>query len=177
MAAEAIKGTEYMPYIPKGSEWYIARLVLEIVVEGDERNVVHTNYTLIRAENPDDALASALGLGRDSETSYLNPLGQLVRIQFIGVRSLNVVYESLEHGAELLFEEEVGVSKQELAGRIPRSEQLTVFCDPERLPHPNYASAAIRKEAEKLMTERSNDRPSQEPSNGDLTLSEEKRGH
>jgi len=38
-----------MGFIPKDAKWYLAHIVEEIRVEGDHRNVVHTNQILVRS--------------------------------------------------------------------------------------------------------------------------------
>lgn len=40
-----------MAYIPENAKWYLAAVVEEITVEGDERKVVHKNYVLIRGNS------------------------------------------------------------------------------------------------------------------------------
>jgi len=54
-----------MAYIPKDAEWYLATLVVEIVVEGDPRNVIQINQVLIHANNPEEAYEKALSRGKD----------------------------------------------------------------------------------------------------------------
>jgi hypothetical protein len=51
-----------MGFVPEGAEWYLAQVVIEFVVEGDARNVVHVNYLLVRAQSPDEAYQKALRL-------------------------------------------------------------------------------------------------------------------
>ena len=55
-----------MGYIPEDAKWYLADLVEEITVEGDPRNVVHTNMTLVRADSPEEAYQKAVQLGTAS---------------------------------------------------------------------------------------------------------------
>ena len=40
-----------MAYIPEDAKWYLADIVLEITIEDDPRNVVHTNLVLISADS------------------------------------------------------------------------------------------------------------------------------
>jgi len=105
-----------MAFIPKDAVWYIAQVVLEITVEGEAQNVVHINYLLVRAGSPEEAYEKALRLGAEHETTYRNEAKKEVRVLFRGLRDLTVVYEGLEHGAELLYEEKVSVSQEALAG-------------------------------------------------------------
>jgi hypothetical protein len=86
----------------------IAQLVLEITVEDEVRNVVHIDYLLVRADSPEEAYEKAQRLGSEHETTYLNKDNKEVRIRFRGLRNLNVIYDDLEHGADLLYEEKLG---------------------------------------------------------------------
>ena len=77
-----------MGYIPEDTEWFVAELIMEIIVHGAGRNVVHRNLTLVRAAKPEAAFQKAVAWGLRSEVSYQNPVGQLVEIRFRGVAKL-----------------------------------------------------------------------------------------
>jgi hypothetical protein len=139
-----------MAFIPRGAIWYIAEVVLEITVEGATQNVVHINYLLVRAESPEDAYEKALRLGAEHETTYLNDDKKEVEIFFRGLRNLTIIYEPLEHGAELLYEEKLGLSKEAIDGLVQPRERLSVFKPIEKSLGPDYASAEILREARKL---------------------------
>jgi hypothetical protein len=112
-----------MAYVPNDAKWYLAWLVLEIIVEDDPRNIVHINLMLIRADSPGEAYEKAIELGKESEISYENPDGKSVVHVFRGIRDLNVIHDELEHGAELNYEENVGVSNEKIERMLrPRSE-------------------------------------------------------
>ncbi len=138
-----------MAFIPKDSKWYLAWLVEEITVEDDPRNIVHTNLMLVRADSPDQAYERALELGKQSELSYENPEGKLVVCAFRGIRDMNVIHDELEHGAELNFEEKVGVSNDDIAGMITPRGRLTIFRPDENSPKPNYIAKDIAEELER----------------------------
>ncbi len=140
-----------MAFIPKNALWYIAEVVLEITVEGDDRNVVQVNYLLVRAQSPDEAHEKAMALGAEHQTTYLNPGHKTVTIAFLGLRNLSVVYESLEDGAELLYEEKVGVSHEALRVMICAKESLSVFRPIQASSGPNYASEEIQQEARSII--------------------------
>jgi Domain of unknown function (DUF4288) len=129
--------------------WYLAELVMEITVSGAARNVVHRNLVLVRAISGEEAYDKAVFLGHKAETGYENPKGQQVRITFRGIRRLEETYEELEDGAELTFEEFVGVSPDEIDSWIPPREQLTVFVPPKpgREHDPDYRSADVMRMA------------------------------
>ena len=116
-----------MAYIPKDAEWYIAELINECRIESESDNVVHIDIVLINATSPEEAFQKANELGKENEISYLNPKNQEVTWFYRGLRDLNVVHDELEHGAELLFEEEIGMTEDEVEKIISDREQLNVF--------------------------------------------------
>jgi hypothetical protein len=145
-----------MAFIPDDAKWYLADIVTRTSVDGDSRTVLHTNRVLVQADSPDDAYVRALELGRQRETSYENPIGRRVQIQFLGLRELYVIYDELEHGAELIYEEEIGLSDEEIRTRIQEKDQLQVFQPIEpRRGGPDYTSAAVLKEAVNLLKRKS----------------------
>jgi hypothetical protein len=116
-----------MGYIPRDAEWFVAELVMEITVQGADRNVVHRNLILVHADEPESAYAHALEFGQKAEASYKNPSDHLVQIRFRGISRLDVIVDPLGDGAELLFSESVGVAQDQIERWIPPKEQLAVF--------------------------------------------------
>lgn len=148
-------GTDWerpMAHIPKGAIWYVAELVEQITVEGDSRNVLHKNMILIRADSPESAYQKALAIGKENELSYANPAGKLVEIAFRGLSELNVVHDELDHGAELAYEEQIGLSNEEIEKCVRSREELGVFRPPEPPNGPDCSSKEIVDDARKLMT-------------------------
>ena len=123
--------------------WYIAELIMEITVTGDDRNVVHRNHFLISAGSNEEAYAKARSRGKSEETGYKNPAGEDVRITFIGIADLDEVDDELGDGAEVLFHYQVGVPKSELKSMIPEKNRLRAFATRSKAVGPDYASAEI----------------------------------
>jgi hypothetical protein len=140
-----------MSYIPKDAKWYLAEIVMEIAIEDDLRNVVHVNTTLVRADSPNEAYDRAQELGTQGETSYENSHGKIVTHRFRGLRSLEVIYEELEHGAEVAFSERVAVPEDEIAKLVIAKEQLGVFKPIARSQAPDYGSKEVREAAIQLL--------------------------
>lgn len=126
--------------IPKDAKWYIAELINECRIEGESNNIVHIDITLINANSPEDAFQKANELGKENEISYSNPKNQQVSWFYRGLRNLYVVYDELEHGAELLFEEKIGMTEDEIKNIISDREQLNVFtkAKPKDENEPDY---------------------------------------
>jgi uncharacterized protein DUF4288 len=140
-----------MAHIPPEAQWYVAELVVEITVEDDPRNVVHKNLVLIRADSPEEAYEKALSLGREAETFYENPAGKQVRFKFRGLSELNVIQDELDHGAELLYEQKVGVASEEIEKWVLPKKLLTAFRSTEPGDWPDYSSKEIMDDVSRLM--------------------------
>ena len=142
-----------MGYIPEDAKWYLAEIVMEITIHGDPRNVVHVNTTLVRADSPNKAYVAAQELGKQNETSYENSHGQAVAIRFRGLKSLDVIYDELEHGGEVTFSERIAVPEEEIAKLLAAKKQLAVFRPIKPSPGPDYGSREVREEAIRLLRE------------------------
>ncbi len=142
-----------MGYIPADAEWFVAELVMEITVHGAPCNVLHRNLTLINARTSDEAYAKALHRGQNGETEYENLKGQLVEIRFRGISKLDVVSEPLVDGAELFFEEQLGVPELEIQSLIPPKEDLNAFTPPNpgKERDPDYRSKAVMGQAVRML--------------------------
>jgi hypothetical protein len=135
-----------MAYIPESAKWYLADIVEQITVEGDPRNVVHTNLVLIRADSPEEAYQKAIDLGTARDQSYENPDGNRVTIRFRGLRDLNVIHDELEHGAELIYSEKTDLDESAIQKWISPKEELGVFQPIKPSTGLNYISLDIFKE-------------------------------
>jgi uncharacterized protein DUF4288 len=135
-----------MGYVPEDAKWYLAEIAEAITVEGDPRTVVHTNMVLIRADSPDEAYNKSLALGKSRETSYENIEGRKVTLKFKGLHDLNVVYEELDDGAELIYSEHIASSEEEIGRWIPPKAELGVFAPISPSKGPDYAFRNVMQE-------------------------------
>jgi hypothetical protein len=129
-----------MAYIPEDAEWYLAELVVEILVEGDPRNVIWINLVLIHASSPEDGYEKALKRGKIEEQTYENPQGKSVVVTFKGLRDLLVIYDKLEDGAELSYSEQIGLTEEQVSNLITPKHQLGVFAPVEQVDKPSLRS-------------------------------------
>jgi Domain of unknown function (DUF4288) len=127
-----------MGYIPRDARWFIAELVVECRIEEDPRNVLHVDHVLVRADSAEEAYTKALELGADKELAYVNTEDKKVVWHFRGLRDLFVVHDELEHGGELLYEEEIDVTDASIQEEISTKESLSVFREVEASGGPNY---------------------------------------
>jgi hypothetical protein len=138
-----------MGFIPRNAKWYIADIIEEIHVDGDRRNVVHINRLLVRADSPNEAYARSLRLGNDCNLTYKNQQDKNVLIKFRGLRDLSVIHDRLDHGAELSYREEVGVSEKKIKGWIRTKKELSIFAPIQESTGPDYADGEIMRELAK----------------------------
>ncbi len=142
-----------MGYIPKDAKWYIAELVMEFQIEGDSRNVVHVNIVLIRADSPEEAFEKAEQLGREDEDTYKNPDNHTVTVTYRGIRALNVIHDELEHGAELMYEEKIGICEDKLQAMLTPKSELAIFrpWQPKDSSVPDYSSKEVMEKVRRMM--------------------------
>ncbi len=92
--------------------------------------------------------------GVQGETSYENSNGKMVVHRFLGLRSLDVIHEDLEHGAELAFIEHVDVPEEEIAKLVIPKERLRVFRPMAPSEAPDYGSKDVIQAAMRLLRQR-----------------------
>jgi hypothetical protein len=143
-----------MAYIPKDAKWYLADIIEEFRVAGERDNLIHKNTVLVRADSPEEAYDRAIKLGKAGEISYENSDGKLVTCTFRGLQNLQVIYEELEHGAELMYEQWVGLSEEEVARLVRTKQRLNVFLPMSPAAGPNIAARDIVEEAMTLLNAR-----------------------
>ena len=132
-----------MAYVPEDTKWYLADLVVEITIEDEPRNTVHKNTLLIRADSPEEAYAKAVELGNEQNSEYENPESKLVRFKFRGIQDIYPIYDELEHGAEMFYDEDFEVSEEEIQESLRPKEKLSIFTPIQKISKPNYASKEI----------------------------------
>jgi hypothetical protein len=114
-------------FIPENTEWFIGELVEEFKAADQTENLVHINTILIRADSPETAYEKALTFGEAVNRVFINTDGIEIRVSFRGLRGLYPVYDRLEDGAELLYEERKGMSDEVIAKMVKPKEELAVF--------------------------------------------------
>jgi hypothetical protein len=108
----------------------------------------------VNAKSPEEAYAKSLDLGADSQVSYENPGGRRVSNTFRGLADLNVIHDRLEHGAELMYEEDKGVAAEQISSWVRPKNCLSVFkggvpaCSDEL---PDYSSAEVVQLVEEMI--------------------------
>lgn len=110
-----------------GPKWHLAELVVEFSFQNNPDRLVHINTHLIAARSAQTAYEKAVALGGSYEAEYLNTDGEIVRCRFVGLRNLFGIYDELEDGAELIYEELEGLSESEVAALVRPQNKLAAF--------------------------------------------------
>jgi hypothetical protein len=133
-----------MAHVPNNAEWFLADIVQEIRVAGCKRNIVHINSVIVRASTPHNAYVRATEMGKRGNTAYVNERGKRVTIRFRGLRNLDVIYDPLEDGCEIMYTEKLGVPEQRIKKLVRPKRQLEVFMPIRSRPgRPNFSSKKI----------------------------------
>lgn len=141
-----------MGYVPDNAEWFLADVVQEIRVAGSKRNIVHINSVIVHAESPHAPYARATEMGKRGNTSYMNEEGKRVTIRFRGLRNLDVIYDPLEDGCEIMYAEKLGVTEKGMRKLVRPKRQLEVFMPIRSRPgRPNFSSKEIMDEVKKRL--------------------------
>jgi len=86
---------------------------------------------------------------RAENCGVLIPPGKLVTTRFRGLSFLDVIHDPLEHGSELVFHSNIGVSPDELRKLLRSKEQLELFRPANDPEGPDIAAGEIVQEMEK----------------------------
>jgi len=111
--------------------WYLSREIIyfEFADQADQDEYqVWENLILINAQSPEAAYQKALKHGFDGEGEVTID-GRRGRSKFKGLKTLVAVYENIEDGAEIEWQEYV-VEKDELESLVKQKEDLPALQPP-----------------------------------------------
>jgi hypothetical protein len=108
-------------------KWYLAELLQEFHIDGEDTEVLWVNWILVHAGDAEEAYAKALKFGSELNDEYHNTDGVLVTVTFRGLRNLNEIYEELADGSEIIFEKFEDISRVDIERMAKAKEKLAVF--------------------------------------------------
>lgn len=99
--------------IKNNGNWYIAEVVQRAEDVGKDKTnpnrrcTVWINSILIKAASPEKAYEKACNLGKENYGSlrYKAVAGNTLQWKFLGVRDIIPIYEDIEDGAEIMWED------------------------------------------------------------------------
>jgi hypothetical protein len=107
--------------------WYLAELIEQIEVEGYDNIRLWVNCILVHAVDAEEAYQKALQFGDAKNSEHLNSEGERVTHAFRGLRGLYEIYEELEDGAEIIYEDYEDIARERIDKMIKKKEELAVF--------------------------------------------------
>jgi hypothetical protein len=113
-------------WIPKDMEWFLADLIQQFTFV-DGSHSIYVNTILVKATSIEQAYEKALGFGEVYNYSFTNTDEEEVEVSFRGLRDLYLIYDRLEDGAELIYEEYEEITEEEIAAMITPKEKLAAF--------------------------------------------------
>ncbi len=143
--------------IKQDAQWYLAEIVVHITVENDPRSVVHTNMILVQASSDEEAYKKAVQYGKAEEQTYENSDGQRVVSRFRGLHNLSRIYDDLQHGAEIIYSEDIGMDESQIEARVTPKQNLNVFKSSKPTEGPDYSSRDIMREAYEIISTNKNE--------------------
>lgn len=112
----------------ENTKWFIAEIIEKCEPvnrnETQELRRVQTwgNFHIIKAETPKIAYDKAVKIGKDAEYKFTNSDNLEMEWIFIGIGNLLPIYEDIEDGSEIMWENYGNISNKR-AMRFPISEE------------------------------------------------------
>ncbi len=117
--------------------WWTASYLERFVFDDENRRdlsrrcLAWENTILIEAKDREQAYRKAVAHGRLGQGGVAREVGtgRKGRWRFEGLTSLLPIYERLENGAEVLWQEHAGCAVRSVLAKVKRKKQLEVFQD------------------------------------------------
>ncbi|MBF0410594.1 MAG: DUF4288 domain-containing protein [Candidatus Riflebacteria bacterium] len=138
-----------MVYIPENAKWYLADIIEEIKIEDEINSIVHINLVLIKAYSPEEAYKKAKIVGKMYNSKYKNTENKIVITKFRGLRDLNVIYEELEDGSEIIYSRKNNMNDQKIKKLITPKRSLGVFATIKGCSTPNFMPKSVFEDLKK----------------------------
>jgi hypothetical protein len=111
---------------PKRMEWFLADLIQQFTFK-DGSHLVWVNTRLVKATSLEQAYEKALEFGKAYNHTFINTDQEEVKSSFRGLRDLYLIYEELEDGTELIYEEYEEITEDEIVAMVTPKEKLAAF--------------------------------------------------
>ena len=119
--------------------WWLASYIERFEYEGENldnlnrRCTAWENTIIIKAKNREQAFRKAEKIGRlgESNGAYTNTDGLTLRLVYEGLSSLLPIYEDLEDGAEIIWEEHQNRTVKKIQSLVKSKSELESFDDSE----------------------------------------------
>ncbi len=108
-------------------KWFVAEILVLNTASKSGSYVLHNNFVLIQADDPETAAVASGIRGRSYDDSFTNTDGETVTVRYLGLRNLHEIYDELENGAEILYEQFSLSSESEALEFVRPRGEFAVF--------------------------------------------------
>lgn len=125
----------------KNGNWYIVEIIEKCEpVERNEKQELRRvttwgNHHLIKADTPEKAFDKAVKLGKEAEYKFTNTDKIEMEWIFVGIGELLPIYEDIEDGAELMWNDYGFISNQRTMRMPYEKKELMKLIKPKQQPN------------------------------------------
>ncbi|UMB61414.1 DUF4288 domain-containing protein [Lutibacter sp. A80] len=125
----------------KNGNWYIVEIIEKCEpVERNEKQELRRvttwgNHHLIKADSPEKAFDKAVKLGKEAEYKFTNSDKIEMEWIFVGIGELLPVYEDIEDGAELMWNDYGFISNRRTMRMPYKKKELMKLIKPKQQPN------------------------------------------
>lgn len=124
----------------KNGNWYIVEIIEKCEpVERNEKQELRRvttwgNHHLIKADSPEKAFDKAVKLGKEAEYKFTNTDKIEMEWIFVGIGELLPIYEDIEDGAELMWNDYGFISNRRTMRMPYKKKELMKLIKPKQQP-------------------------------------------
>jgi|TARA_B110000240_G_C13408614_1_gene414189 hypothetical protein len=125
----------------KNGNWYIAEIIEKCEpVERNEKQELRRvttwgNHHLIKADSPEKAFDKAEKIGKEAEYKFTNSDKIEMEWIFVGIGELLPIYEDIEDGAELMWNDYGFISNRRTLKMPYKKKELMKLIKPKQQPN------------------------------------------
>ncbi|SFW69602.1 MULTISPECIES: DUF4288 domain-containing protein [Flavobacteriaceae] len=125
----------------KNGNWYIVEIIEKCEpVERNEKQELRRvttwgNHHLIKADSPEKAFDKAVKLGKEAEYKFTNSDKIEMEWIFVGIGELLPIYEDIEDGAELMWNDYGFISNRRTMRMPYKKKELMKLIKPKQQPN------------------------------------------
>jgi len=125
----------------KNRNWYIVEIIEKCEpIERNEKQELRRvttwgNHHLIKADSPEKAFDKAVKLGKEAEYKFTNSDKIEMEWIFVGIGELLPIYEDIEDGAELMWNDYGFISNRRTMRMPYKKKELMKLIKPKQQPN------------------------------------------
>ncbi|WP_047416504.1 DUF4288 domain-containing protein [Cellulophaga sp. Hel_I_12] len=122
----------------ENGNWYIVEIIekYEPVIRNEKQDLRRVttwgNHHLIKADSPEKAFDKAVKLGKEKNYKFINSDQQEMESIFVGIGELLPIYEDIEDGAELMWNDYGFISNRRTMRMPYKKKELMELIKPKQ---------------------------------------------